>query len=52
MTYKGALRWQGATKARSRVSNSVISSGRGMGIVIVNSANVDLIDNVIADHVQ
>jgi hypothetical protein len=54
MTYKGALRWEGATKSKegSSVTNSVISSGRGMGIVIEGSAKVELIGNVIADHVQ
>jgi parallel beta-helix repeat protein len=54
MTYKGAIRWEGATKSTvgSQVTNSVISSGRGMGIVIEGSANIRLIDNVIADHVQ
>ena len=52
MTYKGAIRWEGATGAKSVVKNSVISSGRGMGIVIENSANVELLNNVIADHVQ
>ena len=52
MTYKGAIRFENAIKGASKVSNSVISSGRGMGIVIESSANVELKDNVVADFFQ
>jgi hypothetical protein len=42
MTYKGAIRFEAATGAGSTISNSVISSGRGMGIVMLDSANLVL----------
>lgn len=51
-TYKGALRWEGAKKGSSRVSNSIISSGKGMGVTIENAANVVIEDTVVADFVQ
>ena len=52
MTYKAAIAWEGATKGRSLIKNSVVSSGRGIGVIIENSANVDLENNVIADFIQ
>lgn len=42
MTSKGAIRFEAATGAGSTISNSVISSGRGMGIVMLDSANLVL----------
>ena len=52
MTYKAAITWFQATSLRSKVTNSVISSGRAPGIIIENSAGITLTDNVIADFVQ
>lgn len=34
------------------MTNSVISSGRGMGIIIENSKNIELKNNVVADFIQ
>ena len=51
-TFKGALRWEGAKKGNSRVSNSIVSSGKGMGITIENAANVIIEDTIVADFVQ
>jgi hypothetical protein len=39
-------------KGSSRVSNSIISSGKGMGITIENAANVIIEDTIVADFVQ
>lgn len=33
-TYKSAIKWENALSGRSKVSNSVIHSGKGMGILI------------------
>jgi len=52
MTYKAAITWFQATSLPSKVTNSVISSGRAPGIIIENSAGITLTDNVIADFVQ
>ena len=51
-TWKSAVQWEGASRASSKVTNSVISSGKGMGMRIYNSANVVLEGNVIADFVS
>jgi len=45
------MRWEGAKKGQSRVSNSIISSGKGMGVTVENSANVVIEDTVVADFV-
>ena len=52
MTYKGAIRWENAVKGQSTIKNSVISSGRGMGLVFENSANVEIKDTTVADFIQ
>ena len=52
MTYKGAIRWENASKGYTRVQNSVISSGRAVGLVIENSANVEIVDTTVADFIQ
>ena len=51
-TYKAAITWEKASSIISSVvSNSVISSGKGMGITIENSNAIQLNNNVIADFV-
>ena len=50
-TYKAAITWTGSSGA-SRVTNSVLSSGRGLGVLIENSRNIEMSDNIIADFVQ
>jgi pectate lyase len=39
------LKWEGAIAGRSRVSRSVLSQGRAIGIAIDKSSNIE-IDNV------
>ena len=51
MTYKGAIRWENASKGSSIVQNSVVSSGRGMGLVIESSSNIQIIDTTVADFI-
>ena len=51
MTYKGAIRWENASKGTSTVQNSVVSSGRGMGLVIESSSNIQIIDTTVADFI-
>ena len=51
-TYKAAITFTSASSRPSKVSNSVISSGRAIGILIENSANIELSDNTVADFVQ
>lgn len=50
-TYKAAITWTGASSGASRVTNSVLSSGRGLGVLIENSANIEISDSIIADFV-
>ena len=52
MTYKGAIRWENANKGYSRIQNSVVSSGRGMGLVIESSSSIEIIDTTVADLIQ
>ena len=52
MTYKAAIAWEGAFGGESRVKDSVISSGRAIGVMIKNSANVNFENNVIANFIQ
>lgn len=51
-TYKSALKWEQALFGRSKVSNSVIHSGKGMGILIKGSSNVELDNNSLISFVE
>jgi hypothetical protein len=51
-TFKAAVKFEGAFRGRSKISNSVISTGKGHGVIIENSVNVEMKDNIIADHVR
>jgi nitrous oxidase accessory protein NosD len=51
-TYKAAIKWEQAVLGRSKVSNSVIHSGKGMGILIHGSNNVELDNNNIISFVE
>lgn len=50
-TYAG-LRFDNAVQGVKKVSNSAISSGRGNGIILKKSRNVELTDNVIHDFAR
>jgi parallel beta-helix repeat protein len=52
MTYKAAIAWEGAFGGESSIKDSVISSGRAIGIMIKNSANVKFVNNTIANFIQ
>lgn len=45
MTYKSALKWENALRGESKVSRSVIHSGKGVGIIIKSSSNIELDNN-------
>lgn len=51
-TYKPAIKFEGAFRGASKVSNSVFSTGKGMGAIIENSVNIELKDNIFADFIQ
>lgn len=51
-TYKSAIKWESALSGHSRVSNSVIHSGKGMGILIYGSQNIELDNNNIISFVE
>lgn len=51
-TWKSAVKFHGAFKGNSKISNSVLNTGKGIGVMIQNSVNVELKDNVIADFVK
>ena len=42
-TYKAAVKFEGAFRGRSKISNSVISTGKGHGVIIENSVSKFLI---------
>jgi len=45
--YHSSIRWEGAIGGYSRVSNSAIHNGLDWGVIIWDSNNVELIDNVV-----
>lgn len=51
-TFKSALKFEGAFRGNSVVSNSVIATGKGLGVIIENSVNVRMENNIIADMVR
>ena len=44
-TYYGAIRFEGHIAGHSRISNSAVHNGLGMGVVILNGNNVELVNN-------
>ena len=52
-TYKAAIKFESAAGGSSRVSNSFIGQGAdGIGIHILNSKNISLINNTVADFAE
>ena len=51
-TYKPAIKFEGAFRGNSVISNSVFSTGKGMGAIIENSVNVAFRNNIFADFIQ
>jgi len=45
-TFKAAVRFEGATKKHSSVTNSTFHNGLGWGATITNSANIFMQDNL------
>lgn len=51
-TWKGALRFEGATNSWSEVTNSAIHHGLGYGVYIATSDNIKFSNNVIFSFVK
>ena len=51
-TYYGAIRFEGHIAGHSRISNSAIHNGLGMGVVVLNGNNVELVNNAFVGFRQ
>ena len=51
-TYYGSIRFEGHLGGHSRVSNSAVHNGLGMGVVVLNGNNVELVNNAFVGFRQ
>lgn len=51
-TWKAAVKFENAVGASSTITNSFIGQGKGLGVHIKNSHNINLTGNTVADFVE
>jgi len=51
-TWKAAITWEQALMGRSKISRSVLHNGKGVGIFILSSQNIELDNNDIISFVE
>lgn len=51
-THKAAMRFEGAIKGESLISNCALHHGRGIGVEVRDSENVMLVNNTLFDFVK